>query len=161
MGSQDATANRRSEAGRGPWSGVSSSRTTIMRANRRRDTGPEVALRSCLYARGVRYRVDYAIRLDGSRPIRADIALPGRRVAIFVDGCFWHSCPEHGTSPKSNRGYWIPKLESNRLRDTRHTLALRSEGWTVIRIWEHDDPSDAADALVAMLRAVTRVVSSD
>ena len=116
-----------------------------MRANRRRDTGPEKRIRSLLHAQGLRFRVDYPIRIDGRRPIRPDIAFPAKRVAIFIDGCFWHGCPEHGRRPNVKNGhYWSPKIAGNQARDT-HTAALQAAGWTVLRFWEHED----ADAVAA------------
>ena len=108
-------------------------RSQIMARVKRRDTSPERVLRSSLHAAGLRFRVDR--RIEG---IHADIVFPTAKVAIFVDGCFWHSCPVHATTPKSNTSYWLPKLEENRRRDLRQTTSLRRFGWLVIRIWEHD-----------------------
>jgi DNA mismatch endonuclease, patch repair protein len=108
-----------------------------MAAIRRKDTKPEVALRSLLHRSGYRFRKDYAIRIDG-RLIRPDIAFTKRRIAIFVDGCFWHSCPEHGRQPSVNGQYWAPKLERNVTRDREQADALRGAGWTVLRFWEHE-----------------------
>jgi DNA mismatch endonuclease, patch repair protein len=110
-----------------------------------RDTAPELALRRELSRRGWRgYRIDRDLGLPGVRR-RADIAWVGRRVAVFVDGCFWHACPRHGTTPASNPGYWTSKLARNVERD-RHTNRIAAEhGWTVVRIWEHAPPSVAAD----------------
>lgn len=113
-----------------------------MRSNRGRDTSPERALRQVLHASGYRYRVDFAPGPDRRR--RADIVFTRLRIAVFVDGCFWHSCPIHGTEPKTNADYWIPKLERNRLRDTETTRALEASGWTVVRIWEHESVADAS-----------------
>ena len=96
-----------------------------------KDTRPELKLRKALWAAGFRYRKHYG-------PHRIDIAFPWRKVAVFVDGCFWHSCPVHGTVPEANKDYWQSKLERNRSRDLRTTAALESEGWTVIRVWEHE-----------------------
>jgi DNA mismatch endonuclease (patch repair protein) len=95
-----------------------------------------------LHASGYRYRVDFAPGPDRRR--RADIVFTRLRIAVFVDGCFWHSCPIHGTEPKTNADYWIPKLERNRLRDTETTRALEASGWTVVRIWEHESVADAS-----------------
>ena len=77
-----------------------------MRANRKRDTGPEMRLRRWLHAHGLRYRVNYVVRTDVGQLVRPDIALPSKRLAVFIDGCFWHGCPEHGTSPRTNSDYW-------------------------------------------------------
>ncbi|MBI5161190.1 MAG: very short patch repair endonuclease [Micrococcales bacterium] len=115
-----------------------------MRANRRRDTGPEVAVRSILHARGFRYRTDYRIDAGTARP-RPDIVFTRQRVAVFIDGCFWHSCPEHGRNPQNNSGYWTPKLLRNRERDEAQTEALTASGWHVLRAWEHEDPAQVAD----------------
>ncbi|MEV8240347.1 very short patch repair endonuclease [Microbacterium testaceum] len=113
-----------------------------MRSNRGRDTGPELALRNALHGAGYRYRVDFPPGPDRRR--RADIVFPRLRIAIFIDGCFWHSCPTHGTLPKTNADYWVPKLERNRLRDFETTRALEAEGWEVIRIWEHESITAAS-----------------
>ncbi len=93
---------------------------------------------------GIRFRVDYP--LPGLRR-RADIALPRAHVAVFVDGCFWHSCPEHGTLPKSNTLWWSEKLAANRDRDRNTDERLARGGWTVIRVWEHEDPAEAVDRI--------------
>jgi DNA mismatch endonuclease, patch repair protein len=116
-----------------------------MQANKRRDTAPELALRSELHRRGLRYRVDRPIRISGERPIRPDVVFVGPKVAVFVDGCFWHGCPEHGTLPKAtNRRYWAEKITQNKARDQRHRALLGSNGWTVLRFWAHEDPVAAA-----------------
>ncbi len=112
-------------------------RSANMRANRRTDTKPEMALRRALHRQGFRYRKDYRIDLDGTR-VRPDIAFTARRVAVFVDGCFWHVCPEHGTKPANNTWYWGPKLARNVERDRAADAALAAAGWQVVRIWEHD-----------------------
>lgn len=104
-----------------------------------RDTKPELALRRALFALGLRYRVAYPI--PGLPRRSMDIAFPGAKLAIFVDGCFWHSCPEHGVSPKSSSAWWGAKLEGNRRRDSETTQHLVAEGWEVLRFWEHEDPS--------------------
>lgn len=127
-----------------------------MQANRRRDTGPEKSVRSELFARGLRYRVDLPIRSGAHRPIRADVVFPARKVAVFIDGCFWHGCPVHGTQPTRNADYWTRKIEENRERDARHTAVLRDAGWTVIRAWEHETPASVADRICAMLEAKPR-----
>ncbi len=124
-----------------------------MRANRRRDTRPETALRSALHALGLRYRVDSPIRLPGRRPVRPDIVFTRTRVCVFVDGCFWHCCPVHGVEPTRNVGYWGPKLARNVARDRAVDEALRREGWIVLRVWEHEDPEGAAAEIAAVVRA--------
>jgi DNA mismatch endonuclease (patch repair protein) len=117
-----------------------------MRANRRTDTKPEMALRRALHRQGWRYRKDYRLDLDGAR-VRPDIVFTARRVAVFVDGCFWHVCPEHGTKPAANTWYWGPKLTRNVERDRAADAALAAAGWHVVRVWEHE-PLDAAVAVV-------------
>jgi DNA mismatch endonuclease, patch repair protein len=113
------------------------------KANGRTDTKPERALRSQLHRRGMRFRKDFPIRV-GRRLVRPDVVFTGARVAVFLDGCFWHSCPEHGTSPRRNSTYWTRKLHMNVERDRRVTAELGREGWHVIRVWEHEAAADAA-----------------
>jgi len=122
-----------------------------MRANRRTDTKPELALRRALHGRGYRYRKDYRLDLDGGKRVRPDIAFTARRVAVFVDGCFWHCCPEHGSKPAVNVGYWDPKLRRNVERDRAADAALAAAGWAVVRIWEHESVADAVAAVLAAL----------
>jgi DNA mismatch endonuclease (patch repair protein) len=126
-----------------------------MKANRRRDTLPERLLRKELHARGLRFRVDHPIAGEGRR-VRPDIVFPRAHLAVFVDGCFWHRCPEHGAIPKGNREYWEPKLAANVSRDTHTTAALVQAGWTVVRVWEHEAVSDAADRIEPLARAANR-----
>jgi len=121
-----------------------------MKSNRRRDTVPERRIRSLLHGQGRRFRCDYPIEAQGYR-VHADIAFPSRKVAIFIDGCFWHGCAVHGNAPRTNTSYWGPKLARNRERDLRVDGLLTSEGWRVIRFWEHTNPSEAADEVVALL----------
>lgn len=119
-----------------------------MQGNRRRDTLPELALRRALFAKGLRYRVDFPIRVDSGRPIRADIAFTRAKVAVFVDGCFWHGCPEHQVIPARNRDYWEPKLRRNVERDRETDRRLSDAGWRVVRIWEHESPGEALECVV-------------
>ena len=121
-----------------------------MRAQRRRDTAPELALRRELHRRGVRYFVDRA-PMKGVRR-RADLVFPRRKVAVYVDGCFWHSCPQHATFPKNNAQWWAEKLAGNVTRDRNTDSTLTDAGWTVVRIWEHENPVVAADRVQAALR---------
>ena len=123
-------------------------RSANMRANRRTDTKPELALRSALHAMGYRYRKDYRLDLR-LRRVRPDIAFTSRKVAVFVDGCFWHACPQHGSAPKNNEWYWSPKLAKNVERDQAVDHALADAGWTVVRLWEHVPVADAVAAVVA------------
>jgi len=122
-----------------------------MSRQRRRDTGPELALRRELHVVGLRYFVH-------RRPVQslrrqADIVFPRRRVAVFVDGCFWHQCPEHGVSPRANTGYWSPKLELNVKRDRDTDQALAEAGWIVVRVWEHENPRLAAERVAVVVRS--------
>lgn len=126
--------------------------TAIGKANRRTDTKPEVALRSALHALGLRFRKDLLIRAGGVRS-RADIVFTRGRVAVYVDGCFWHACPEHFHMPKSNPAYWEPKLQANVDRDERVTQALEGDGWTVVRVWEHQPVDEVVRLVVAALHA--------
>jgi DNA mismatch endonuclease, patch repair protein len=121
-----------------------------MQANRRRDTGPELALRRELHRRGLRFRVDQA-PVPGLR-CKADIVFRSRRVAVFVDGCFWHACPEHGNLPAANREWWRAKLDVNVARDRRNEQTLTGAGWRVIRVWEHEPIDDAADRICAWVK---------
>jgi DNA mismatch endonuclease, patch repair protein len=132
---------------------VPAMRRRIMQRNRRRDTAPEVALRSLLHRHGMRFRVDHPIPVSQGRPIRPDIVFTRAKVAVFVDGCFWHGCPIHGTTPTTRAEYWIPKIGANRERDARHTQALEAAGWRVIRIWEHEDIVDAAARIARTVHA--------
>ena len=125
-----------------------------MRANRRTDTKPELALRRALHRQGYRYRKDYRLDLTGAR-VRPDIAFTARRVAVFVDGCFWHCCPQHGTQPASNTWYWAPKLARNVERDRAADAALAAAGWRVVRVWEHESLDGAVAAVVSALSALS------
>lgn len=117
---------------------------------RRRDTAPELELRSELHRRGLRYRVDRR-PLKGV-PSRADLVFGPAKVAVYVDGCFWHSCPEHGTMPRSNEAFWQEKLARNQERDATVNELLADAGWTVVRIWEHEDIDAAADRVESAVR---------
>jgi DNA mismatch endonuclease, patch repair protein len=127
-------------------------RSANMRANRRTDTKPELALRRALHKLGYRFRKDYRLDLDGRR-VRPDIAFTARRVAVFVDGCFWHACPEHGSKPRANDWYWTPKLARNVERDRVADETLAAAGWQVVRIWEHESLEQALAAVVAVVGA--------
>jgi DNA mismatch endonuclease, patch repair protein len=134
------------------WKDVPALRSAIMRANRRRDSKPELAVRAALHAMGFRFRVDLPISVPGHRPIRPDIVFTRRKVAVFVDGCFWHGCPQHGTQPKANAGYWSVKISENRDRDRRNTEDLERLGWRVVRIWEHEPPEHAARQVAKLVQ---------
>jgi DNA mismatch endonuclease, patch repair protein len=129
----------------------SAGRSANMRANRRTDTKPELALRRALHQLGYRYRKDYRLDLDGGRRVRPDIAFTARKVAIFVDGCFWHACPEHGSKPLANEWYWGPKLLRNVERDRANDAALVLAGWSVVRLWEHVPLDEAIATVVTAL----------
>lgn len=135
-------------------SAANEGRSRNMRANRRTDTKPEVALRSALHALGFRYRKDHRLDLPGGTRVRPDIVFTRRKVAVFVDGCFWHACPEHGRQPTTNEWYWAPKLRRNIERDRTADAALHEAGWHVVRLWEHDP-------LPAAVHAVLKVVDPD
>jgi len=121
-----------------PSSGVS----LRMSRQPRRDTGPERALRRELHRLGLRFRVDRP--LPGLPRRRADVLFSRARIAVFVDGCFWHACPVHGTTPRANGAWWTSKLARNVERDRATDNHLASLGWLVIRVWEHADMTDAA-----------------
>jgi DNA mismatch endonuclease (patch repair protein) len=122
-----------------------------MSTARRAHTEPEKALRSELFARGLRFRIQVPLEFDRRR--RADITFPRQRVVVFVDGCFWHVCPEHATWPKANAAWWKSKLLANQARDRDTDARLRRLGWHVIRVWEHEDIAGAADTVEAAVRA--------
>lgn len=126
---------------------------TSLRMSRQRskDTEAEWSLRRLLHARGLRYRVDAV--LPGLPRRRADLLFPRQRVAVFVDGCFWHGCPDHKTAPKSNAAWWATKLARNVERDRETDAHLADLGWNVIRVWEHEDPELAADRVEAVVRS--------
>ena len=132
-----------------------------MRANRRTDTKPELALRHALHRLGYRYRKDYRLDLDSGRRVRPDIAFTARKVAVFVDGCFWHACPEHGSKPRANEWYWGPKLVRNVERDRINDAALILAGWSVIRLWEHVPLEEAVRTVVAAISAPNLATASD
>ena len=117
-----------------------------MQRQRSRNTGVERALRSELHRRGLRYRV-HRRPIPGLRR-ESDVVNARLRLAVFVDGCFWHGCPDHATWPKANAEFWREKIEGNRARDRDTDAKLRDAGWTVVRIWEHEDPVEAADRVM-------------
>ncbi|MDO8150201.1 very short patch repair endonuclease [Isoptericola sp. b408] len=121
-----------------------------MSTARRRDTAPEMALRRELHARGLRYRVGFPV--PGQRRRTIDVAFTRARVAVFVDGCFWHGCPEHGNAPRSNAEWWRTKLAANMDRDRDTDRLLDESGWRVVRIWEHESVAVAADKVEAAVR---------
>src|SRR5262245_10358069 len=128
-----------------------------MQVTLRRDTPCELALRSAVHRLGLRFRVDSP--LPGLRR-RGDLVFTTTRVAVFVDGCFWHGCPEHGTWPKANAEWWREKIEANRRRDTDTDARLIAGGWLVVRVWAHDDAEAAARHLATLVRSRRRLVGS-
>ncbi|WP_260806563.1 very short patch repair endonuclease [Nocardioides sp. SLBN-35] len=136
---------------------VSPATRRTMQANRGRDTGPEVALRSLLHRAGLRFRVDLELPFDRRR--RADIVFTRAGLYVFVDGCFWHGCPDHFVMPKTRESFWRDKIEGNRARDADSAARLRTLGFDVLRIWEHIPPQDAAE--IVMARYTQRVADKD
>jgi len=133
---------------------LSLSRSEQMSQIRGQNTKPELLLRSALWAKGFRYRLGY--RTAGSAP---DLVFLKRKVAVFVDGCFWHGCPEHYVRPRSSAAFWSAKLIENVLRDSRQTLALEQAGWNVFRVWEHD-LFVSMDSVVEQIESALRHVPS-
>ena len=121
-----------------------------MRGTGRLDTAPELAVRRELHRRGLRYRVEAKVLPSLRR--RADIAFTRARVVVFIDGCFWHDCPIHGTKPKANADFWADKLAANVARDRDTDKRLEAAGWLVVRAWEHEKPAEVADHLEAVVR---------
>lgn len=113
-------------------------------------------VRRLLHRAGLRYRVDFA-PLDSDRRRRADIVFTRRRIAVFIDGCFWHGCPEHFVAPKVNADYWGPKIARNRERDHETSARLVAEGWSVMRFWEHEAPLEVATQILAAVRGPGQV----
>jgi DNA mismatch endonuclease (patch repair protein) len=122
-----------------------------MQSNKSRDTKPELALRSAVHALGLRYRVG-AKPLAGLRRT-ADLVFPTVRVAVFLDGCFWHGCPQHHTVASANAKFWADKVSGNRTRDRDTDARLEAAGWVSVRVWEHEDPADAALRVASVVRA--------
>lgn len=122
-----------------------------MQLQRTRDTEPEMAVRRLVHSMGLRYRVD-AAPLPGLRR-RADLVFGPSRVAVFIDGCFWHGCTEHGNPrPRSNEWYWPEKIRRNRSRDEDTDARLRAAGWVVVRVWAHEPPSNVAERVAGLVR---------
>jgi DNA mismatch endonuclease, patch repair protein len=142
---------------KGSWA-TSPATRRAMQANRRRDTAPEMAIRRLVHAAGLRYRVD-ARPLSSARHT-ADMIFTRARVAVFIDGCWWHGCADHYRPPASNTAYWAGKVNRNRERDRLANEALVAAGWTVVRIWEHEAPELAAQRVEAAVRGAA-VIGSD
>lgn len=126
-----------------------------MSAQRRQDTAVELRFRRELYRAGVRYRVAYPVPGLPRRSI--DVALPGRKVAIFIDGCYWHRCPRHHVPAKHNAAWWSQKLEANVRRDEETTRHLTDAGWHVVRFWEHDDVPFMVEHVQALVTSIDGV----
>ncbi|WP_084781101.1 very short patch repair endonuclease [Planobispora rosea] len=131
------------------WASSAATRAS-MRSNKGRDTKPELALRRAVHALGLRYRVSY-------RPLKAvrrtaDLVFTRAKVAVFMDGCFWHGCPEHHTVATTNAGFWAEKVRRTRERDRETDRLLQEAGWRVIRVWEHEDPVEAAEKVADLVR---------
>ena len=123
-----------------------------MSAQRSKDTAPELALRSRLHRMGLRYRTHVAPLATLRR--RADIVFGPARVAVFVDGCFWHGCPEHGRRRHAVNGwYWPEKIARNQRRDADTDRQLEAAGWLVVRVWEHEDHEQVAARVAELVRA--------
>lgn len=131
------------------WASSAASRKA-MQGNRSRDTVPELAVRRRLHAAGLRFRV--ALRPEPTLRRTADIVFTKQRIAVFIDGCYWHACPEHRTVARANASYWSEKLARNVARDADTSTRLRAAGWTVLRFWEHEDPDQVAAAVIAVVR---------
>ena len=123
-----------------------------MQSNRSRDTVPEVALRSALHRRGLRFRKH--VRPVPELPCTVDVVFPRERLAVFIEGCYWHSCPEHVSYPITNGDWWRAKLAATRERDERNAQTLRDAGWTVLRVWEHEDAQTAAMRVSGVLQTI-------
>jgi len=117
----------------------------------RRDSRPEKRLRSALHAAGLRFFVERAPLPSFGRR-RADVVFPRTRVAVYLHGCFWHGCPEHGELPRHNAEWWKAKLERTRARDRRTAIELQASGWEVVEVWEHEDPVEAARGIARIVR---------
>lgn len=131
---------------------IPSSREASQRLARvsQKDTGPELSLRRELHARGLRYRLQVQLLTKPRRV--ADIVFTRARIAVFVDGCFWHGCPEHASWPKSNAQFWRDKIEANRARDADTSRRLSDLGWRVIRVWAHERADEAAERIEGVVR---------
>lgn len=138
------------------WASSPATRASML-GNRRRDTAPELRLRSELHRRGLRFRVDYPP--FASRRRRADIVFTRVRLAVFVHGCFWHGCDTHCRMPRTNSDYWSAKIAGNAARDADTVEALLNAGWGVEIVWEHEEPTHAADRVEAAYHSLLRVTA--
>ncbi|MCY3661614.1 MAG: very short patch repair endonuclease [bacterium] len=138
------------DSGNESWASSAGTRKS-MQANRNRDTRPELAVRSAVHRRGIRFRV--SVRPEPEFARTADLVLRKTRIAVFVDGCFWHGCRAHHTQPTTNSRFWADKIARNIERDADTTAYLRQAGWTVLRFWEHEDPEAVADQVQAAVES--------
>jgi DNA mismatch endonuclease (patch repair protein) len=127
-----------------------------MKAAKPRDTAPEKAIRSALHRMGLRYSIDAKPVKELNR--RADILFRSLKIAIFIDGCFWHGCPIHGTQAKANAEFWYTKINRNQERDVHTTEYLEKAGWKVIRVWEHEDPLVASKKIYDIVRKRQKLI---
>lgn len=130
-----------------------------MEAQRRRDTAPELALRRALHRRGFRFRVDHPV--PGGPRRRADLVFPACRLAVFVDGCFWHGCELHARPSKVNTEWWTEKIARNKRRDEQTRARLIEHGWTVVRVWEHEDMEESAERVAVALAEARAALSGE
>jgi DNA mismatch endonuclease (patch repair protein) len=146
-----AKASRRTiESSAESWASSDAVRR-VMRSNRDGSTRPEIELRSAVHRLGLRFRLRVPLGAAGRH--RPDLVFPRERVAVFLDGCFWHGCPQHGSLPKTNAEYWMSKIARNQARDRNLNEVLRLHGWTVVRVWEHEDAVEAATRIRAIVVA--------
>lgn len=136
---------------------VSIATRNVMRANRRSNTQPELRIRKLVHASGLRYRIDIKPEKDLNR--RADIVFRKAKVAVFIHGCFWHGCPRHFKSPKTNKRFWDTKIERNIQRDKETRNILRKRGWQVIEIWEHQSSESGARSVVRVVNERTSCIN--
>ena len=134
----------------GSWASSPGNRKSML-GNRSRDTGPELAVRKIIHGNGLRYRVHFPPLKTLRR--RADLVFGPARVAVFIDGCYWHGCPTHYVPPKTNSEYWSPKIGGNIERDRDTDTVLAAAGWLVLRFWEHEDPARCADQIIEAVTA--------
>lgn len=125
-----------------------------MQGNRSRDTSPELSVRRLIHGAGYRYRIHAYPERSIRR--RADLVFSRRRLAVFIDGCFWHSCPDHFVAPKSHVEYWSVKIERNRQRDLDTTAKLGTAGWKVLRFWEHEEPRRIVSSIIKEIKRADR-----
>jgi DNA mismatch endonuclease, patch repair protein len=132
--------------------------TSIMRSTRGYDTAPQLAVRSLLHRAGLRFRVRYSIILGPRRWTRPDVVFTRARLAVYIDGCFWHGCPEHRTHPRNNSAYWAAKIEGNIARDADTDRRLDDLGWHVLRAWKHEDPASVAARIADAVHRLRRLL---